>query len=147
MWQRRWLELIKDYDLDIHYHLGKAKMVADALSRRAHCNHLPAIGISGEESSIQVSSIMAQYNVTLTLVLRGEIIVAQSIDMGVTHIKRRLTEGDPKVNYFTWIRETLSGSRIVWWFQRTMVYARRYLMKLTLPNIPSTQVAQRCITI
>jgi hypothetical protein len=38
--------------------------------------------------------------VTLTPVLRGEIIAAQSIDAGVTHIKRRLTEGDPKVNYF-----------------------------------------------
>jgi hypothetical protein len=43
---------------------------------------------------------MAQYNVTLTPVLRGEIIAARSSDAGVTHIKRRLTEGDPKVNYF-----------------------------------------------
>ena len=33
MWQRRWLELVKDYDLDIHYHPGKANVVADALSR------------------------------------------------------------------------------------------------------------------
>jgi hypothetical protein len=32
--QRRWLELIKDYDLEIHYHPGKAKLVADALSRK-----------------------------------------------------------------------------------------------------------------
>jgi hypothetical protein len=100
MRQRRWLELIKDYDLEIHYHPSKANVVADALSRKAHCNHLPAIGISGEESSVRVSPIMAQYNMTLTLVLRGEIIAAQSIDTGVAHIKRRLTEGDPKVNYF-----------------------------------------------
>jgi hypothetical protein len=92
--------LIKDYDLEIHYHPCKANVVADALSRKAHCNHLPAVGISGEESSVRVSPIMAQYNVTLTLVLRGEIIAAQSIDTGVAHIKRRLTEGDPKVNYF-----------------------------------------------
>jgi ribonuclease HI len=32
--QRRWLELIKDYDLEIHYHPGKANLVADALSRK-----------------------------------------------------------------------------------------------------------------
>jgi hypothetical protein len=32
--QRRWLELIKDYDLEIHYHLRKANVVADALSRK-----------------------------------------------------------------------------------------------------------------
>jgi ribonuclease HI len=36
--QRRWLELIKDYDLEIHYHPGKANVVADALSRKGHVN-------------------------------------------------------------------------------------------------------------
>jgi hypothetical protein len=34
--QRRWLELIKDYDLRINYHPGKANVVADALSQRSH---------------------------------------------------------------------------------------------------------------
>jgi hypothetical protein len=36
--QRRWLELIKDYDLGINYRLGKANVVADALSRKRYCN-------------------------------------------------------------------------------------------------------------
>ena len=30
--QRRWIELIKDYDCTIEYHLGKANVVADALT-------------------------------------------------------------------------------------------------------------------
>ena len=34
MRQRRWLELIKDYDCLINYHPGKANVVADALSRK-----------------------------------------------------------------------------------------------------------------
>nr|GEZ34616.1 putative reverse transcriptase domain-containing protein [Tanacetum cinerariifolium] len=33
MRQRRWLELLSDYDRDIRYHLGKANVIADALSR------------------------------------------------------------------------------------------------------------------
>jgi hypothetical protein len=40
MRQRRWLELIKDYDLEVHYHPGKANVVVDALSRKVHCNHI-----------------------------------------------------------------------------------------------------------
>ncbi|GJS91193.1 hypothetical protein Tco_0773829 [Tanacetum coccineum] len=32
--QRRWLELLSDYDCDIRYHLGKANIVVDALSRK-----------------------------------------------------------------------------------------------------------------
>jgi hypothetical protein len=36
--QRRWLELIKDFDLGISYHPEKANVVADALSRRKYCN-------------------------------------------------------------------------------------------------------------
>ena len=41
MRQRRWLELVKDYDVDILYHLGKANVVANALSRKsAHTSAL-----------------------------------------------------------------------------------------------------------
>ncbi|TYK23874.1 ty3-gypsy retrotransposon protein [Cucumis melo var. makuwa] len=34
MRQRRWLELVKDYDYEILYHLGKTNVVADVLSRK-----------------------------------------------------------------------------------------------------------------
>ncbi|GKC67264.1 hypothetical protein Tco_1099862, partial [Tanacetum coccineum] len=34
MRQRRWLELLSDYDCDIRYHPGTANVVADALSRK-----------------------------------------------------------------------------------------------------------------
>ncbi|WVZ93549.1 hypothetical protein U9M48_039520 [Paspalum notatum var. saurae] len=38
MRQRRWLELIKDYNMEIHYHPGKANVVTDALSRKSYAN-------------------------------------------------------------------------------------------------------------
>jgi len=40
--QRRWLELIKDYDLEIHYYPRNTNVVADALSRKSYCNSLVA---------------------------------------------------------------------------------------------------------
>jgi hypothetical protein len=40
MRQRRWLELIKDYELEIHYHPGKANVVADALRRKSQVNNM-----------------------------------------------------------------------------------------------------------
>ena len=36
MRQRRWLELIKYYNLEVYYHPGKANMVADALSQKSY---------------------------------------------------------------------------------------------------------------
>jgi hypothetical protein len=48
---RRWLELIKDYELEVHYHPRKANVVADGLSRKAHCNYLPTVHFTREESS------------------------------------------------------------------------------------------------
>ena len=35
LWQRRWMELLKDYDITILYHPRKANVVVDALSRKA----------------------------------------------------------------------------------------------------------------
>ncbi|WVZ80504.1 hypothetical protein U9M48_027974 [Paspalum notatum var. saurae] len=55
MRQRRWLELIKDYQLEIHYHLGKANVVADALSRKSYCNLL-----TGEELPTELCAEIEQ---------------------------------------------------------------------------------------
>jgi hypothetical protein len=48
MRQRRWLELIKDYELEIHYHRGKANVAADTLSRLSQVNMLAAHPMSYE---------------------------------------------------------------------------------------------------
>ncbi|GKF89302.1 hypothetical protein Tco_0263265 [Tanacetum coccineum] len=40
MRQRRWLELLSDYDCELRYDLGKANVVADALSRKSRLKPL-----------------------------------------------------------------------------------------------------------
>ena len=44
MRQRRWLELIKDYDCEILYHPGKANVVADALSKKERLKIIMSLG-------------------------------------------------------------------------------------------------------
>jgi hypothetical protein len=90
MRQRRWLELIKDYELKVHYHLGKANAIADALSHKAHYNYLPVVRLTGEESSTRVLPNLLLFNITLTSTLRAKIIAAQRDDECMGHIKRRM---------------------------------------------------------
>ena len=40
--QRRWLELIKDYDMRLYYYTGKVNVVVDALSRKSYVNTFTA---------------------------------------------------------------------------------------------------------
>jgi hypothetical protein len=57
--------LIKDYELEVHYHPGKANVIADSLSRKAHCNYLSAVHLIGEESSTHVLPDLSLFNITL----------------------------------------------------------------------------------
>jgi hypothetical protein len=93
MRQQRWLELIKDYELEVHYHSRKANIIPDALSCKAHCNYLPIVRLTGEESSTRVLPNLSLVNITLTPTLRAEIIAAQKTDESMGHIKRRMREG------------------------------------------------------
>jgi hypothetical protein len=123
MRQQRWLELINDYELEVHYHPSKANVVADALSRKAHCNYLPAMLLTGEDSSIRVLPDKSLYNITLAPILREEIIAVQKNDEGMTHLRRRLSKGDPKVNYF---REDAEGTL---WFNDRIVVPKKATLK------------------
>jgi hypothetical protein len=101
MRQRIWLELIKDYDLEVHYHLGKANVVADALSRKDHCNHLELEPISEplcEEMRRLNLEVVPQgilYALTAESDLYDRIVTAQRNDVEIQTIKQKLAEGDP----------------------------------------------------
>ena len=48
MGQRRWFELIKDFDLEVHYHPRKANVVADALRRKSYAKEVQVEAMSSE---------------------------------------------------------------------------------------------------
>jgi hypothetical protein len=119
MRERRWLELINDYEMEVHYYLGKANVVADALSRMAHYTYLPALRLTGEESNTRVLPDLSLFNITLTPTLKSEIIAAQKNDEGMGHIRGRMQEGDPKVTCF---REDAEGTL---WFKDRLVVPKK----------------------
>ena len=66
MRQRRWLELIKDYNLEVHYHPGKANVVADALSQKSH---------QAEETPLSLNLAEVLAHIALTSELLEQIIL------------------------------------------------------------------------
>ncbi|WVZ75876.1 LOW QUALITY PROTEIN: hypothetical protein U9M48_023897 [Paspalum notatum var. saurae] len=120
MRQRRWLELIKDYDLEIHYHPGKANVVADALSRKAHCNVIEArpmvrvICCEMNEIEMPTGQHAELYSLIIEPTINDQIIVAQKQDKSMAHIREGLDE--KKRACFT-----LDDQGVLWFKNRLVV--------------------------
>jgi hypothetical protein len=105
MRQRRWLELIKDYDLEVHYHLGKANVVADALSRK-HCNYVTletyneALCEEMRKLNLEMVEHGNLYAVSIESPLHERIAMAQLNDEEVEKIKQKLEEKDARLYCF-----------------------------------------------
>jgi hypothetical protein len=127
MRQSRWLELIKYYELEVHYHPGKMNVVEDALSLKAHYNSLPIVHLTREESGTCVFPDMSLHNITLTPLPREEIIAMQKNDEGMAHLRRRLLDGDLKVNCFC-----EDAERTLWSKDRLIVPNKEALKKKIL---------------
>jgi hypothetical protein len=133
MRQRRWLELIKDYDLEVHYHPGKANVVADALSRKAHCSCL-----SVEDSNETLCWEMRKLNLeiipqgslnhfSVETMLRDNIVLAQQHDKGVRIIKQKLAQGEEKYKCFQ-----VDHEGVLWFNERIVVSKTHKLRKQIL---------------
>ena len=99
MCHRRWLELIKYYDLEVHYHLGKANIITDALSHKSYCNCLIARSLDStlcqemEQLNMEIIHHGTLANITLDSTILDQIVFAQTRNKGVAHIKERVITG------------------------------------------------------
>jgi hypothetical protein len=117
MRQRRWLELIKGYDLEVHYHPGKANVVADALSRKAQCNcvtmdsKVATLCDELRKLNMEVISPGTLNYILVEPTLHEQIVLAQIGDKGVQFIKEMLEQ---KVDKYKCFRQDSKG---VLWFE------------------------------
>jgi len=125
--------LAKDYDLEVHYHPGKANVVADALSHKSHCHCL-----SVESYADTLRHEMKKLNLeivphgTLNLMTieptsQDQIVMAQLEDESIRIIKQKLSQGDEKYKGFC---QDWKG--VVWFRDRLVVPKKLDLRKQIL---------------
>jgi hypothetical protein len=137
MRQRRWLELIKDYELEIHYHPGKANMVADALSRKSQVNMLVAhpmpYELAKEFDRLSLGFLNNTQGVTIELepTLEQDIRKCQKDDEKINEIRQLITDGKGKD-----FREDAEG--VVWFKDRLCVADIKSIRELILKEAHET---------
>ena len=112
MRQRRWLELIKDYNIEVHYHPSKANLVANALSQKSHCNFLKSL----LEDGFNLLHPVVLHNITVSCSLESKVLESQKTYVGVFHIKRKMREKLTK--HFRLDERVYYGLRIDLWYRR-----------------------------
>src|SRR4051812_9290924 len=102
MRQRRWLELIKDYDLSLQYHPGKENVVADALSRKVFINGLTK-GELPDDLCAQFRDLRLEImpeghlmSLDVQPTLLDKIKEAQKTDKEIEEIKEKIGQGKAK---------------------------------------------------
>jgi hypothetical protein len=102
MRQRRWVELIKDYELGIHYHLSKANVVTDALSRKSQVNmmaaHLTPYELAKKFDILSLGFLNNTQGVTVELepTLEQDIKKGQKDDEKINEIRQLILDGKDK---------------------------------------------------
>jgi hypothetical protein len=94
--QRRWLELIKDYDLNIQYTPGKGNVVADALSRKSvppTINFLIADFQRMDISYCYAGVVESESQLILESAIPDRVLEAQQQDRLLQQAKKRIREG------------------------------------------------------
>jgi len=138
MRQRRWLKLIKDYKLEVHYHPGKANVVADVLSRKVRCHCL--LTRSGVNTLCddfrQLNLTMVEHGSLTSLIITSNLIdeikKAQHEDKGMRNLRTKISE--EKLKYFK-----LDDQGILWFGKRLVVPKNSELRKKILDEAHESQ--------
>ena len=118
--QRRWLELIKDYNLGVNYHPGKANVVADALSRKVHCNSAmfqeiqPELYEEFKKLNLNVSLAENEDMLEVKFTLEDQVKEAQRNDKSIEDVRERIRKGEAPDHH-----EDEKG--IIWFKNRLLV--------------------------
>ena len=97
--QTRWLEFLKDYDINFQYHPGKVNIVADGLSRRPHLafNYLLGllVGLCEEFRRMELKVVTPGakpilYAIEAQQTLIGEIRIARTMDPQLGRIREKI---------------------------------------------------------
>jgi len=113
--------------LEVHYHPGKANVVADALSQKSHCHTKEAL----LEDGFNLLHPVVLHNITISCSLESKIIELQRIDIGIGHIKRKMKEQETK--HFR-----LDESGVLWFEDRLVAPKDRELICILLLSIMLT---------
>jgi hypothetical protein len=129
--------LIKDYELEIHYHLGKANVVADALSRKSQVNMLAAhpmpYELAKEFDKLSLGFLDNTQRVTIELepTLEQDIRKGQKDDEKINKIRQVIIDGKGKD-----FREDAEG--VVWFKDRMCVPDIKSIRELILKEAHET---------
>jgi hypothetical protein len=148
MRQRRWLGLIKNYELEIHYHPDKANVVVDALSRMSQVNmmvaHLMSYELAKEFDRLGLGFLNNTQGVTVELepTLEREIKDDQKDDEKINEIRQLIINGKGKDFW-----EDTKG--MVWFKDRLCIPNIKSIWELILKEdhetrIPYTLAVRRC---
>ena len=127
MWQRRWLELIKDYKLEVHYHPGKANVIADALSRKVQCHclriHSGFNTLCADFRKLNLS--MVEYGSLASLIITSNLIdeikKAQLEDKGMMKLRARINKDKLKCFKF--------DDQGILWFGKRLVVPKNFELR------------------